>query len=97
MTVATEHQKYPSLMNLPGPLMLSIMGALWDRRLPMHFTDVLRRVNGRYKTVAPTTVSSTLTRMINRGYVERIRPGVYQPTMTRADMIGMIASIIDEV
>ncbi len=92
----TEQVKYPTLMNLPGPLMLAIMGVLW-KTPRLNFMILTRRVCEAYKPVAVTTVSSTLTRMIVRGYVERVSSGMYRAAMSREQLIDMIASVIDEV
>lgn len=85
------------LMNLPGPLMLAIMGVLWQLDQPREFMGIHRTVCHRYKPVAITTTSSTLGRMVARGYVARDGRGLYRAAIGRDDLIARIAAIIEGV
>jgi hypothetical protein len=84
------------LMNLPGPLMLAIMGVLWRAECRVQFMAIHRSICQSYKPVAITTTSATLGRMIASGYVTRHRPGIYQAAISRAALIQAIAAIIEE-
>ena len=87
-------------LGVPGPLMLSILGVLWRANRPLRMSDIRQRVSEKYKPVALTTVSSTLSRMKERGWISKPRDGVYQAVITRrnlaADISDKLAALIDD-
>ena len=77
------------------PLQLAILGALWrDGRLAL--SQIMRAVHREYKPVAVSTVSTTLTRLVERQWVERIDRHYYQSRITRADMIAALTAAIED-
>lgn len=98
---AVAHDPISTYARVPGDLTLAIMGVLWRAHAPMEMGHIHRHVCREYKPVALTTVSSTLTRLINRGWVSRPRRTVYQATITRrdlaADVSDKLAALIDQV
>lgn len=96
MTMTKMHRtRAMGLMNLPGPLMLAIMGALWQLDQPREFMGIHRTVCHQYKPVAITTTSATLGRLVERGYVVRDGRGLYRAAISRDDLIARIATIIE--
>lgn len=81
--------------------MLSIMGVLWRAGRPVKMAHIHKRVCEQHHCVALTTVSSTLSRLIERKWVSRPRDGVYQYEITRrdlaADITDGLAKLIDDV
>lgn len=76
------------------PLQLAILGVLWrEGRLPL--SRIERAVCREYKQVATSTISTTLTRLIERGWLERCGKH-YEPRITRAEMIAVITAAIEE-
>ena len=98
MHLELEHQIH---LGIPGPLMLSIMGVLWRSDRPLSVTHIHQRVCEHYKPVALTSVSSTLTRLLARGWICKPRQKVYQAAITRrelaADVSDKLATMIDDV
>lgn len=88
-------------LGIPGALMLAIMGVLWRAERPLGVTIIHQRVCEHHKPVAITTVSSTLTRLLHRGWVSKPRQKVYQAAITRsnltADVTDRLARLIDDV
>lgn len=92
MTVAT-----PAVdrVTLPGPLTLAIMGLLWrdDRNLG----SIHRRLCEEYKPIALSTLSTTLTRLIERGWIVRNPHRRYHAIKSRTELILEITELIDSV
>lgn len=88
-------------LGVPGELTIAIMGVLWRADRPLMLGHIHRSVREHYKPVALTTVSSTLRRLVARGWVCKPRATVYQATITRrdlaADVSDKLASLIDDV
>jgi predicted transcriptional regulator len=84
-----------AMVSMPGPLTLAVMGILW-RHQAIPLMRLYRSVCEDYKPVALSTVSTTLTRLIQRGWAKRSRHG-YQAGVTRSELIVRITDIIDSV
>ena len=104
MTAATDRQAeysiYQRQVGLPGALTLAILGVLWRTNRPLSVTMAHRAVCACYKPVALTTVSSTLSRLIVKGWVSKPRDKVYQAAITRdaliADISDRLSALIDD-
>lgn len=87
-------------LGVPGPLMLSIMGVLWRAGRPVKMAHIHARVCEQHHPVRLTTVSATLSRLTERGWVSRPRDGMYQYEITRrdltADVTDQLAKLIDD-
>jgi predicted transcriptional regulator len=87
-------------LGVPGPLMLSIMGVLWRAGRPVKMAHIHARVCENHHPVSLTTISATLFRLKQRGWVSRPRDGMYQYEITRrdltADVTDQLAKLIDE-
>ncbi|ASU81654.1 CopY family transcriptional regulator [Nocardiopsis gilva YIM 90087] len=60
----------------PGGLEAAVMKVLWDQGAPMTVREVLDAVNeGRHRTLAYTTVMTTLARLADKGAVLREAAG----------------------
>lgn len=84
-----------TMRSLPGPLTLAVMGILW-RHQSIPLMRLYRAVCDEYKQVALSTVSTTLTRLILRGWAKRTSYG-YQAGVSRSELIVRITDIIDSV
>jgi len=87
-------------LGVPGPLMLSIMGVLWRAGRPVKMAHIHTRVCEVHHPVSLTTVSATLFRLKERGWVSRPRDGMYQYEISRrdltADVTDQLAKLIDD-
>lgn len=79
---------------IPGPLQLAILAVLW-RRDKARLTDILQAVRFDYKPVALSTVSTTMTRLIQRGWVKRTSLGLYRAGISRQQLIDQIVEHIE--
>lgn len=87
-------------LGVPGPLMLSIMGVLWRAGRPVKMAHIHEYVCENHHPVRLTTVSATLSRLKERGWISRPRDGMYQYEITRrdltADVTDQLAKLIDD-
>ena len=85
---------------IPGPLTYAIMGVLWRAGRPLALKYIVQRVRRDYKDVAPTTVSTTIYRLMP-AWVSRPRPGMYEPALSRqaaiTELRDRLESLIDDV
>lgn len=91
---ATYDPEASAMRQLPGPLTLTIMATLWSRRR-CTFSGICRDVANEYKPLAASSVSSTLTRLIRRGWIRRIGTGLYEPVVSRSELILYVTELID--
>lgn len=100
MTVETISEPAQRRLGVPGPLMLSIMGVLWRAGRPVKMAHIHARVCEQHHSVALTTISSTLSRLVERKWVSRPRDGMYQFEISRrdltADVTDQLARLIDD-
>jgi predicted transcriptional regulator len=71
-----------------GALETAVLECLWAAPGPVAPREVLERVDSE---LAYTTVVTILTRLVDKGIVERERQGkvyVYQPTVSEADLVA---------
>jgi predicted transcriptional regulator len=77
-----------------GPLSYSLMQVLWERG-PLPLRGLHRAILLAGGSQAPTTIATTLYRLIERGFVVRARPGVFAATLTEAELrAGLVALIV---
>ena len=109
MTVASANALMTTM--LPGPLMIDIMAVLWQhRRVPL--SRLLFYVNDRRREqhrdrIKLSTLSTTLTRMMQRGYITkssqsaRSYAGLYdaaiEPDTMRERLYEAVDALFDEV
>lgn len=84
------------MMIIPGRLQLAILSALWGNPHGLSLNRLHKIVNERYKIVALTTVSTTVIRLVRRGWIVRPFTGHYQAAVTRQDLIDQIAEYIEQ-
>lgn len=94
MRAKAEKLENPPKLILPGNLQLAVLGTLWADS-PLSYKRVGRGVAKRYKEVADSTISTTLTRLVQRGWVIR-RGHVYLPGITREELSAELAQRIQE-
>lgn len=85
-----------------GPLETAVMRALWDKRQTSR--QIWRYVRDHYETksgdeIAYTTVTSTLTRLYEAGYVTRSgdRQNGYAYTPTHASEVEFVTAKINDI
>lgn len=80
---------------VPGPLQLAILAVLWrfDRA---SLTAIHRTVNLAYKPIALSSLSTTITRLLRRGWITRPKPGQYRAAISRQQLIDLIAEHIEQ-
>lgn len=80
-----------------GPLQLFILGQMW-RHTSMSFAHILRVTRREYRAdVSPSTINTTLRRMVKYSYLLQPRYGYYTATISREELIAQIADRIWEV
>ncbi len=89
--VAVVHRRgRASARRLVGPLEYAVLQALWHSS-PASVGDVQERVNaGRDDELAYTTVMTVLTRLHDKGLLERVKQGRgydYTPRFTEAELV----------
>lgn len=81
-----------------GSLEAEIMELIWAERKPITVAEVHERLTRR-RPVAYTTVMTVMTRLADKGLLNRMRSGiayVYTPAMTKQEFISsMVKSVID--
>lgn len=81
-----------------GSLEAEIMELIWAERKPTTVAEVHERLVCR-RPVAYTTVMTVMTRLADKGLLNRVRSGmayVYTPAMTKQEFIGsLVKSVID--
>lgn len=80
---------------LPGDLQLAVLGAVWKEK-QVSFRQVRSFVYENYKPCAESTVSTTITRLIERGWVVRLGVRTYTAGITRDELIDVLATKIRE-
>lgn len=85
---------YATVLYLPGPLMLAIMGALWRDKLTLK--SLHRTVCKDYKPIAYSTLSTTITRLVQRGWIERVQYGYYRSGISRDALKALVTEAIDQ-
>ena len=80
---------------IPGPLQLAILRVLWrhDRMRLMDLWQAVRAIHG--SDTALSTVSTTLTRLLRRGWVARPKSGYYAAVLDRDQLIDLIAEYLE--
>ena len=82
-------------LGLNRPVQLAVLGVLWrEGALPLWRIE--RSVHREYKYLAQSTVSTTLTRLINHGWIERCDRHYYKPVITRQEMIAALTAAIED-
>jgi predicted transcriptional regulator len=80
----------------PGELESEVLAALWASGTPMTPAEVLAQMDGN---LAYTTVMTTLTRLFDKGLVDRRSAGrsyAYSPKVREADLAGRrIRALLD--
>lgn len=80
-----------------GALQLFLLGQMW-RHNSMSFAHIMRVARREYREdVAASTVSTTLIRMVEQGYLFRPKFGYYTASISREELIAQIADRIWEV
>lgn len=92
MAVDTETR---SGVSYPGPLMLAILGAVWANK-QASFSGIARRVASEHRPVAASTLSTTLTRLVARGWIIRTAYGWYEAGISRDELLAMATEAIRE-
>lgn len=77
------------------PLQLAVMGALW-REKRLNFHQLHSAVSREYKPIGQSTLSTTLTRLIDLHWATRVANGVYRAAVSREELIAVIARAIEE-
>jgi len=81
-----------------GPLEAEIMDLIWAREGPITVADVHQSLACR-RPVAYTTVMTVMTRLADKGLLNRRRSGmayVYTPAVTKQEFTGsLVKSVID--
>lgn len=88
--------KSPKLM-LPGDLQLAILGCVW-RDKNMSLRRIYHVVNITYKEIALSTLSTTITRLLERGYLVKTpdkHNRRYSAGITREELIALMAEKIE--
>lgn len=86
----------PSARSMLGTLEYPIMEALWQR-FPMNVGDVLERLNdprGEDDELAYTTVMTVLSRLHDKGIVDREKKGrsyQYRPRFTESELVRQLS------
>lgn len=83
------------MLVVPGPLQLAILSILWRGR-SVSLNALWHEVCRVYKPVALTTVSATTVRLRKRGWVRRVDRGYYTASISREELIGLIAERIEQ-
>lgn len=83
-----------AMRSLPGPLTLSILAVVWERKRA-DFQSICRGVAERHKPLAQSTISTTLTRLIQRGWLKRVDHNMYVAVISRTELIAWITDLID--
>lgn len=79
-----------------GALQLAILGALWRAERPVRFVQLEARVKEHYKPICRSTFSTTLTKLIDRGWIVRPAPRMYAALLTREALINAVTRPIEE-
>lgn len=88
-----------------GELEAEIMGRLWERASPATVRDVLAEMNAaRPKPVAYTTVMTVMSRLAEKGVLERVLVGQsyqYRPAQARDEFLRkasgkVVAQLVDD-
>ena len=83
-----------TVLYLPGPLMLAILGALWKDNLTLRGLHAV--LNRDYKPIALSTLSTTMTRLVHRGWVTRLRTSWYTTGISRDELKALVTEQIDQ-
>lgn len=76
-----------------GPLSYTLLQVLWAEG-PMPLRRLHRSILLAGGTQAPTTLATTLYRLVDRGYVTRVRAGVFAAALTEAELRAGLAALL---
>lgn len=76
-----------------GPLSYKLLQILW-REGPLPLRSIHRAVLLAGGGQAPTTIATTLYRLVERGFIVRVRPGVFSAALSEGELRAGLAALL---
>jgi len=77
-----------------GPLSYRVLQILWSAARPLTPNDLYLAFAREESRLAPTTISTTLYRLVERGYIRRVQHGFYAAALSEAELRQAVAVLI---